>query len=128
MSDSDQNKPPEDNLTKEGQGFEILGQYDRVESRMLTDGQTWTPEIDRQLAGEMQDWRKDHPSPKDPGKPHRPRGGFLTRAAVFRGADHPPTGIFCPRPIGTGPNTGQAGVPRKTRACNYLSLRQLQAR
>lgn len=54
----------------DGAGFQILGQADRVEYRMLTDEQELTPELRANLVGELQDWRGDHPSPKDPGKPY----------------------------------------------------------
>jgi len=37
---------------------------------MLKDEREATPERQQQLRGELQDWRKDHPSPRDPGKPH----------------------------------------------------------
>jgi len=63
--DNDRNHAPMDG---QSDGFEIIGQNARMEFRMLTDGQTLTPEIEQHLTGELQDWRKDHPSPKDPNK------------------------------------------------------------
>lgn len=65
MNGNHELQPPTD-----GQGFEILGRHDRVEFRMLTDEQKCTPDVERQLIGELQDWRRDHPAAKDPGKPY----------------------------------------------------------
>jgi hypothetical protein len=61
--------PTEPKPATEGQGFEILGEHDRVEYRLM-DEQHATPAVIDALRGELQDWRKDHPNPKDPGKPY----------------------------------------------------------
>lgn len=63
------------------EGFDLLGQHDRLEYRMLTDGQPWTEDLDAQLRGELEDWRRDH---------HRPDGkpAPLSRLAEQLGVSH----------------------------------------
>ena len=41
-------------------GFERLGQDARVEYRMVREDQPITPELQRALIGELQDWRRDN--------------------------------------------------------------------
>lgn len=48
-------------------GFEQLGQEARVEFRMVKEGQPITPDLERNLIGELQDWRRDHTT--SDGKP-----------------------------------------------------------
>lgn len=60
---TDTSQPPTDGL-----GFERLVEAGRVDYKMLTDGQAITPDIEQNLIGELQDWRKDNA--RSDGRPY----------------------------------------------------------
>ncbi|MFH1749110.1 MAG: ATP-binding protein [Planctomycetota bacterium] len=69
-TEHNQLNPPHEPTDGPRDGFEVLGRKARVDYRMLKDGQDPTPEVQQQLRSELDDWCKDHSSPKDPHKPY----------------------------------------------------------
>ncbi|HUU97358.1 MAG TPA: ATP-binding protein [Phycisphaerae bacterium] len=65
-------------------GFERLGQDARRSFLMAKDGEPITPELDKALIGELQDWRRDHTT-KD-GRPM----SWKRLAELIGGKDHVP--------------------------------------
>ena len=67
MTNQSGNAPTQPPTDGRPDGFDRLAEAGRVDYRMLTDGQTVTAENERQLAAELQDWRKDNA--RHDGKP-----------------------------------------------------------